>query len=230
MLLVIIGILLVVLIFAPQWWVKHILAKHHQPLDGMPGTGGELARHLLDRFELSHVQLEAAQEGADHYDPESNTVRLSPSYLNGKSLTSIAVAAHEVGHAIQFNRKERVSFLRRKYLKKAHQLQRLGASILVALPLIAIIIKVPHLMIISGAIGLMTLLISVLAYAAILPEEWDASFNKALPILKQGDYVPSAYLSSIQTILRACALTYVAAALADVLNLWRWLVILRALR
>lgn len=71
------------------------------------------------------------------------------------------------------------------------------------------------------------MLISVLLYVAVLPEEWDASFNKALPILEKGEYVPEEYLPAIRQILKACALTYVAAALADILRLWRWLTLLR---
>ncbi len=230
MLIVIAIILVVLLILAPQWWVGYVLRKNNSIIEGMPGTGGELAAHLLERFNLSNVKLEAAAEGADHYDPESNTVRLSPGYLNGKSLTAIAVAAHEVGHAIQFNRNEKVTFLRKRYLGKAHKIQKIGIYVLMALPLLSTIIRVPHVIGFTALIGLLTLMSSVFIYAAILPEEWDASFNKALPILKQGDYVPEHHLPAIRQILKACALTYVAAALADVLRLWRWLAIIRALR
>lgn len=218
------------LILSPQWWVKYVLAKHNKPLEGMPGTGGELANHLLKQFELSNVVVEAAEEGADHYDPQDNKVRLSPSYLTGRSLTSVAVAAHEVGHAIQFNRKEKVSLLRRRFLPKAHIIQKLGIYFLMGLPMISAIFRVPHLAGITAIIGLVTLFSSVLIYAAVLPEEWDASFNKALPILEKGGYVPLEYMPAVRQVLRACALTYVAAALADVLRWWRWLAILRALR
>ncbi|MDH5434601.1 MAG: zinc metallopeptidase, partial [Gammaproteobacteria bacterium] len=93
-----------------------------------------------------------------------------------------------------------------------------------------VVVKIPHVIGLTLLIGLMTMLISVFMYMAILPEEWDASFNKALPILDQGDYVPKAYLPAIRQILKACALTYVAAALADILRLWRWLVLLRYMR
>jgi len=230
MIFAILVILLLLLVFAPQWWVRYVLSKHAKVKPGMPGTGGELARHLLDRFELPEVKVEPASPGADHYDPQSNTVRLSPEYLSGKSLTAVAVAAHEVGHAIQFNRKEPVSLLRRRFLGKAHQLQKFGVSVLMALPLIGLLVRVPHLVGLTAALGLLILFSSVFVYAAILPEEWDASFNKALPILKKGDYVPEQYLPAIRQILKACALTYVAAALADILKLWRWLALLRVLR
>lgn len=226
--LIIIFVLL--LILGPQWWVKYVLAKHGKPLDGMPGTGGELATHLLNQFALDEVKVEAADEGADHYDPQDNIVRLSPSYLEGKSLTAVAVATHEVGHAIQFNRNERVSLLRKRFLPKAHIIQKAGIYVLMALPMLTAIFRIPHVVGLTGLIGVMTLLSSVLIYAAILPEEWDASFNKAMPILEKGNYVPPEYLPAIRQVLKACALTYVAAALADVLRWWRWLAILRTLR
>ncbi len=230
MLVLIAGLFLILLILAPQWWVRHVLIKHGEPLEGMPGSGGELARHLLDRFDLQQVKLEAADEGGDHYDPQTNTVRLSPSHLSRKSLTAVAVAAHEVGHAIQFNRNEPVSHLRKRYLGKAHLLQKIGIYSLMAMPMVGVLVRVPHLVGLTALIGIMTLLSSVFIYAAILPEEWDASFNKALPILEKGDYIPPQYLPAIRQILKACALTYVAAALADVLRLWRWLALLRVLK
>jgi len=82
-------------------------------------------------------------------------------------------------------------------------------------------------MLLTAIIGVVTMLASVLMYAAILPEEWDASFNKALPILAGNDYVPDEYLPAIRQVLMACALTYVAGALADMLSLWRWWAIIR---
>lgn len=227
MLYIIAIICLLGLIFGPNLWVKYILNKYTQPLEKMPGTGGELARHLLDKFELQQVKVEAAEVGHDHYDPQANVVRLSPDYLNKKSLTAIAVAAHEVGHAIQFNRNEPVSLLRKRFLGKAHFLQKIGAYLLMALPLIGVIFRIPHLAILMAMLGFSTLLLSVFAYIAILPEEWDASFNKALPILKKGEYVPDEYLPAVRRILKACALTYVAAALADLLRLWSWLRFIR---
>ncbi|WP_246075741.1 zinc metallopeptidase [Aliikangiella marina] len=221
---------MIALIFGPQIWVKYVLNKHNKSLPDMPGTGGELANHLLRQFGLANVKLEETKPGTDHYDPQDNAVRLSPEYFQGKSLTAVAVAAHEVGHAIQFNRNEPVSFLRKRFLGKAHLMQKIGVYLLMGIPLIAGIIRIPHVAGLMLFIGLLTLLSSVFIYMAILPEEWDASFNKALPILEKGGYVPATYMPAIRQILKACALTYVAAALADVLSLWRWLALLRYVR
>lgn len=219
-------LLLVLLIYAPQLWVRYILRKHHAPISGMPGTGGELAQHLIDRFQLEGVKLREGEEDEDHYAPASKTVCLSPEVFHGKSLSAVAVAAHEVGHAIQFSRNEPVSQLRQRYLGKAHIAQHCGIYILMSLPILGAVLRIPHLAVLTAAIGVLTMLVSVLMYVAILPEEYDASFNKALPILDEG-YVPQEHMPAVRQVLKACALTYVAAALADILRLWRWLAILR---
>ena len=69
--------------------------------------------------------------------------------------------------------------------------------------------------------------IGALSYLIVLPEEWDASFNKALPILIDGEYIESDQERAVREVLKAAALTYFAAALASMLNIGRWLLILR---
>ncbi len=192
----------------------------------MPGTGAELAEHLIDRFELEGVKVIAGAAGENYYSPTDKTVCLSPDVYGKKSLTAVAVATHEIGHAIQFCRDEPVSKLRGKYLGKADKIQKIGSMILISVPLITIAVKVPIMSVFIGVVGLVTMLSSVLMYVAVLPEEFDASFKKALPILKEG-YLPDKYMSSANTVLKAAALTYVAAAMMDVLRLWRWLRFLR---
>ncbi|MDH5737469.1 MAG: zinc metallopeptidase, partial [Gammaproteobacteria bacterium] len=103
----------------------------------------------------------------------------------------------------------------------------IGTAILLLSPLIFAALRIPQSFAITILIGLTIMLTSVVMYAAILPEEWDASFNKALPILTQGEYISAEETHAVKRILKACALTYVAAALADMLSLWRWLLILR---
>lgn len=221
------GLLLIALIYTPQIWVRYTLKRHSREIEEIPGTGGELAAHLIKRFEMDRVTVEVTDPMRDHYDPTDNAVRLSPEIYNGRSLTAVAVAAHEVGHAIQFNREEPVSQLRSRYLSKAYMIQRIGAGILMLIPVMTIIFRVPHAALLTAAIGIITMLASVLMYVAILPEEFDASFNKALPILIEGEYIDESQIKPVRRILKACAYTYVAAALADILRLWRWLAILR---
>ena len=97
----ILGLLLVLAVFAgPQLWVWYEFRRHRAERPDFPGTGGEFARYLLDATGLQAVLVERAERG-DHYDPGFRAVRLSDGNLQGRSLTAVAVAAHEVGHAIQ---------------------------------------------------------------------------------------------------------------------------------
>ncbi len=226
MLYIIIALLVIALIYGPFLWVRYVLWRHSKTIEKMPGTGAELAEHLVERFELSGVKVIKVGKGENYYSPDEKIVALSPDVYEGKSLTAVAVATHEVGHAIQFCRKEPVSQLRERYLSKAFQIKRFGNGLLWVAAMATFVVRAPQVLVIAGIIGVSTMLMSVVMYVAILPEEYDASFKKAMPILEEG-YVPEHHLPAIRQILRACALTYVAGALTDVLNLWRWFRLLR---
>ena len=193
----------------------------------MPGTGGELAKHLIERFELTGITVEEAAPNTDHFDPAGPVVRLSPDNFNGRSLTAVAVAAHEVGHAMQFHRGEKIFELRKRYLPMAARFNRVGVVIMMTIPFIALLIRMP--LVIGGVIALSLLLqlAGAFAYLIILPEEWDASFNKALPVLIEGEYIEQAHIPAVRQVLKAAALTYFAAALANVLHVGRWFMLLR---
>ena len=74
--------------------------------------------------------------------------------------------------------------------------------------------------------GILIALCGAGVYLIILPEEWDASFNKAMPILTEGEYITPEQEFATRRILRAAALTYAAGALASLLQIWRWLPLL----
>ena len=190
------------------------------------GTGAELARHLIDRFQLNGIAVEECPPFKDHFDPEGRVVRLSPQNYQGKSLTAVAVAAHEVGHAIQFYRQEQIFQLRMKYLPVASALNRCGILIMWLIPFAGILLRARALAIMVG-LSLCLQLGGAMAYLIILPEEWDASFNKALPILIEGAYIEPADIPGVRQILKAAALTYFSAALANILNISRWLLLFR---
>lgn len=214
------------LVYGPQLWVRYVLHKHQKTIPDMPGTGGELAEHLIERFNLTGVVVKQGGKDQNYYSPDEKIVCLSPENHNGKSLSAVATAAHEVGHAIQFIRQEPISRLRTRYLSKVFSIRRISSILLSIMTLAAIVLHSPHFIALTILVGITSMLISVLMYVAVLPEEYDASFNKALPILKEG-YVPERYLPAIRSILKACALTYVAGALTEVLSLWRWVRYLR---
>ncbi len=222
MLWILVVMLVVVLIVGPSAWVKFTLKRYATERSDLAGTGGELARHLVTRFELEQVEVESTQEGRDHFDFRHHAVRLSPSVMNGRSLTAVAVAAHEVGHAIAHEKQESVSRLSSRYLPLGRILQRITGGLLVGWPVISMVLHLPYAVALHALVVGLSGVLAVLVQVAILPEEWDASFNKALPILAQGDYVPKEDLPKVKRILTAAALTYVAAALIKVLFVWRW--------
>lgn len=226
MLYFILIIAITLLIFGPSYWVKHTLEKYSYPEDRYPGTGGELARILLDWANLQTVKVEVTEFG-DHYDPIEKVVRLTPDKFNGKSLTAITVAAHEVGHAIQDRDGYLPLKLRTRLLQIAAPAEKLGAAILMIAPAIMMVTRAP----ITGALffagGLLTLGAAILVHLVTLPMEMHASFARALPMLEQGKYLIQGDEPHARRILRAAAWTYVSASLMTLLNMGRWWAILR---
>ena len=217
-------VLVPVVVFGPAIWVKWVMRAHSEEVPGMPGTGGQLATHLLDKLGIE-AAVEVSEVG-DHYDPSDKTVRLTRSNYEGKSLTAIAVAAHEVGHAIQHHQADRRLALRTSLVPVADRLARISAGVIYAAPVIGLLTRHPVPFSILVLAGLSGLVARMVVHLVTLPTEFDASFGKALPMLKEGQYVAPGEDAIIARILRAAALTYAAAALADVLNLLRWAALL----
>jgi Zn-dependent membrane protease YugP len=220
-------ILLIIFIFGPQVWSKHVLKRYSTPIEELAGTGGQLASHLLNKLDMSVVKVEECEENADHYDPEKRKVRLGPDHYSGKSLTAIVVAAHEVGHAIQHKTNYRPFFLRWRLAKFTWYTEKIASFILVVFPFAAILTRMPLFSITLLLAGICIMLLPVLVHLITLPVEWDASFGKALPILIKGEYIPESAIPMARKILTAAALTYLAASLASLLNFYRWIAILR---
>jgi Zn-dependent membrane protease YugP len=206
--------------------VRKVLSRYSNPADRYEGTGGELARYLLDRLDLKNVKVEETSAG-DHYDPQEKAVRLTLDKLNGRSLTAVTVAAHEVGHALQ----DKVGFaplkIRNRLIAMTRPVERLGAGILMAAPFIGMLTRAPALSLLMILGGLMSLLATTLVHLVTLPTEWDASFNRALPMLEQDGILKPADLPHARRLLTAAALTYLAASLASLLNIARWWALLR---
>ncbi len=217
-----------VCVLLPGLWVKQVMAKYSAPADRYreQGSGGELARHLLDRFGLGDVTVEETAAG-DHYDPRDKAVRLSPDNYAGYSLTAVTVAAHEVGHAIQHSRGESLFQARQKLAKAAVVAERLAGMLLIAAPIVFILTRTPQAGAATILIGVLSMGLGTIVHLVTLPVEFDASYGKALPILREGEYLHEGDLEHAQRILRAAALTYVAGSLASLLNLGRWIAVLR---
>lgn len=212
--------------YLPQMWIRRVMKQNSHDIPEIEGTGGELAQHLIERFELHGIGVEETEENQDHFDPVAKMVRLSPSNYRGKSLKAVAVATHEIGHAIQFSRKEEIFKLREKYIPQAIKMRQYGIYVLWASPVLAIVLRTPLAMALPVLISVALQIISALTYLVVLPEEWDASFGKALPILREG-YIPEEYMPQAESVLRAAAFTYFAGALSSMLNLGYLMLLLR---
>jgi Zn-dependent membrane protease YugP len=215
---------LMALIFGPQFWIKWVMEKHGREQPEFPGTGGELARHLLDRAGLADVRLERI-DGGDHYSPEEKVVRLSARNFDGKSVTAVAVAAHEVGHALQHQDNYAPLMLRQRLAGLCIIIERTGGILLMATPIVFAVTHSPAVLLAELVLGLGILASTVVIHIFTLPTEFDASFKRALPILE--NYLRPEDMPGARQVLKAAAFTYVASALVSILNIARWLRILR---
>lgn len=224
--LIVLIIALLALALAPQLWVKSVLRRHGVPRDDFPGTGGEFARHVLNRLGLDSVKVERSDLG-DHYDSEARAVRLSEYNFEGRSLTAVVVAAHEVGHAMQDASDYPALRTRTRLAKLAIKLQKAGVVVMLAAPLLFVIVKSPVAVLLQAALAVVFLGISLILHLVTLPVEMDASFRRAMPLLEAGRYLEGNDLPAARSILRAAAFTYVAAAAMSLLNVASWIRILR---
>lgn len=219
-------VLIFALVFGPGWWVRNVMARYSNPQDRYDGTGGELARYLLDAHNLQDVKVEETPEG-DHYDPAEKVIRLTPEKFNGRSLTAVTVAAHEVGHALQDASGFAPLRIRTQLVMLTQPVQKLGAGILMAAPLIGLLTRAPLVSLLMVLGGLMSLGATTLVHLITLPTELDASFNRALPLLEKGGILKPVDLPHARRLLKAAALTYLSASLASLLNIARWWALLR---
>ena len=224
--IVVMVVLLLALVFGPGLWVRRVIERYSSPPDRYSGTGAQLARFLLNKLGMQHVGVESTDQG-DHYDPVAKAVRLTPDKYDGRSLTAITVAAHEVGHAIQDHEGYAPLRLRTYLVRVARPVERIGAGALMVAPFIGAITRVPSIGVIMFLAGFLTLATSTLVHLATLPTEFDASFNRALPLLDDQRVLKEVDRPHARRLLTAAALTYVAASLMSLLNIARWWAILR---
>lgn len=224
--IVIFIVVIAAVVFGPGLWVRRVLERYSEPADRYKGTGAQLARHLLDKHGLGDVTVERTPDG-DHYDPQEKAVRLTDDKFDGRSLTAITVAAHEVGHALQDRDSYAPLRLRTRLVKVGRGIEKVGAGVLMLSPFIGALTRAPQVSLLMFAAGFVTLGTSALIHFVTLPTEFDASFNRALPILDKFGILKRVDRPHARRLLRAAALTYVSASLMSLLNIARWFAILR---
>lgn len=218
--------LLLLLIYGPQWWVGLTLRRYHKNDESFPGTGGEFARHLLDQYQLQSIEVVAIEGGGDHYDPTNQKVCLTIDKFEGRTLTSVVVAAHEVGHAIQHAMGYGPFLWRQRLVHVAMFAEKAGSFLMFSAPFLGLLTRAPSAGVLVFIAAVMTLGVGLLVQLVTFPVEWDASFRRAMPLLESG-YLSADQVPAANKILKACAFTYVAASLVGLLNFWRWMQLLR---
>ena len=200
----------------PVVWINYVFKKNDEILPNMPFNGIEFGTQLIKELELKDVCLEKTLIG-DHYDLDQRKVKVGEDRLRKKSLTSISIICHEIGHAIQHAENYTPLITRTKLVKNTLWINKIAfAVIYIGLPIIFAtgylpLIKVCILLI------LLSLFIGVVIHLVTLEVELDASFNKAMPIIKKK--IPAVYHDSCRSILRAAAFTYVVGVFKNLISL-----------
>jgi uncharacterized protein len=191
--------------------VKSTFAKYQNVAIGNRMSGAQIAEALLDRSGIRGVTV-APHQGVltDHYDPRTKVVNLSPDVYNGRSVSAIGVAAHEVGHAIQHAEHYAAMAIRQGLV--------LPANIGSWLSYIVIILGL--LLNLAGLVWLGILLFSavILFQFVTLPVEFNASTRAKAKLLETG-LVTNEEADGVKRVLSAAAMTYVAALLTSFLTL-----------
>ncbi len=206
------------LLLGPRIWVRQVLKQHNRKEEQGFLSGGELAKELLEYHQLREVKVESSDIG-DHYDPKAKAVRLTRDKIERKTLTAMTTAAHEVAHAIQDATNYGPFVWRMRLVTLAQTTGQVGSVILIAVPAVTMFAhqRVPPVVI--GAAALAILGTGMAAQLAALPTELDASFGRAMPLLKNG-YITERQARDARKILVASSLTYIASSLLAVLNIW----------
>lgn len=181
-------------------------------------TGAQVARQLLDQSNLQNVIIETSKgKLSDHYDPRNQVLRLSPEVYQGRSIASVSVAAHEVGHAIQHARGYAPLDARNKFFPVA----KFGSS--AAWPFMIIGLLIPNLSKLM-TVGIILFSAAVIFQVITLPVEFNAS-SRALEMLDSRGYLVGNEIKGAKNVLNAAALTYIAAMASGIAQMLRLILI-----
>ena len=213
--LVIIGAILCAIASAN---VKGTFNKYSKVSNRRGMTGAEVAEHILRISGISYVTVEHVSGNlTDHYDPRTRVLRLSDSVYGSTSVAAIGVAAHECGHAIQHAKNYSPMTVRTKLIPVCNIASNLAIPILIVGSIFTQF---------SGLIqvGILMFSAALIVQLVTLPVEFDAS-SRAVRILGDNNILVGDELRHTKKVLRAAALTYVASAVALLLQVIRIILI-----
>ena len=191
--------------------VKSTYKKYSKVTSFSGMTGRDSAERILRENGITNVGIECIQgELTDHFDPKTNVIRLSQGVYHGNSVAALGVAAHEAGHAVQYAQNYLPMKIRGSILPAAN----IGSSLGIYIAIIGIIFSFKPI----AYLGIILFGFVVLFQLITLPVEFNAS-SRAIASLE--GRLPSGEADGVKKVLRAAALTYVAALLSAIGNLLR---------
>jgi uncharacterized protein len=211
----------IVLMLIAQVWVKRAYSNGMQVPARLSGAAA--ARYILDQAGLHDVAIEEVPGTmSDHYDPRDRVLRLSSEVFHGRSATSVGIAAHESGHALQHAHNYLPLVVRNAAVPAA----TFGSGAFSILLIIGLLLSIP-----MPALGIKLIVLGLILYGCVLvfevinlPVEFDAS-ARAKRILTDYQIVDGDGAIAVNSVLNAAALTYVAATLQTLLTIlyyaWR---------
>ena len=198
--------------------VKTTFNKYSKVMSAGHRTAAEVARMILDKNGLYDVTVERVSgELSDHYDPRSNTVRLSDPVYGSSSVAAIGIAAHEVGHAIQHAE----SYAPIKLRTTIIPVTNIGTSISPIFLILGFLLGIYELAI----FGVILFSLMAVFQLVTLPVEFNAS-ARALKTLDKEAILTRSEVDSAKKVLSAAAMTYVAALIVSLAQILRLLLII----
>lgn len=202
--------------------VKTTFAKYQKMKTARGITGAEAARRVLDMNGLQHIRIERVSgELTDHFDPRSNVIRLSDSTYNDTSVAAVGVAAHEAGHAVQ----HATGYTPIKVRNAIVPVVNIGSQLAMPLFIIGLLLNFLNL----AYVGVFLFSFALVFQLVTLPVELNAS-SRAIKILDSSMLLYEDEIKPAKKVLKAAAMTYVAAVASTALQLLRLLLILNRRR
>ena len=209
-------LILFLISFAPMFWCRYVFHKHDKVMQNMPFNGLEFGKTILKEAGIGDVEI-VSTPTFDHYDVRHKKVNVLESRLTRRSLTSLTIVCHEIGHAIQHNE----SYKPLEYRTKTIEIGGWCAKLISGISLIVMpfLLSMGGMSVLKPAATLLAAMIGIglIIHIITIGVELDASFNRAMPIIKQK--IPSDYHEACRSVLLAAALTYVAGVATNLLSL-----------
>ena len=198
---------------ASPWYVTKTIKKYSNVPSQAGWSGFQAANAMMARYGIGQLPVHQGHENEDHFDPRSNSITLDPHAYSAPSITAVATACHEVGHACQYAEGYSMMKIRAALVPAVNFTQRTWILLVLA----GVFFGITGL----AWLGIIFYAVAVLFHIVTLPVEFDAS-RRGLAYMQETGAL-AADVSGAREVLRACALTYVAAALISVIELAYWL-------